>query len=40
MVIVPDRALLEGLPTTPDTDGPYLMWPVAERHEQRAIADQ
>ncbi|MCP1337891.1 hypothetical protein [Futiania mangrovi] len=45
MVIVPDNATLEGLPTTPDTDGPYVMWPgtpyahimvpVAERPAQR-----
>ncbi|HUF56756.1 MAG TPA: hypothetical protein VMM55_09380 [Thermohalobaculum sp.] len=45
MVIVPDPAMLEGLPTTPVGDGPYVMWagtpyahimmPVAERPEQR-----
>lgn len=45
MVIVPDPALLEGLPTEPVEDGPYVMWagtpyvhimmPVAERPEQR-----
>lgn len=27
MIIVPDAALLKGLPTTPDADGPYVMWP-------------
>ena len=47
MVIVPDPALLEGLPTTPVEDGPYVMWsgtpyahimlPVAERPEQRPV---
>lgn len=46
MLIVPDEALLAGLPTTPDREGPYVMWPgtpfahvmwpVAERGEQRA----
>ena len=47
MVIVPDPALLEGIPTTPSADGPYvmwpdspyahIMWPVDERPEQRAV---
>jgi len=47
MVIVPDPATLEGLPTTLDTDGPYVMWsgtpyahimiPIDHRPEQRAI---
>lgn len=47
MIIVPDEALLEGLPTSPDTGGPYVMWkgtpyahimmPVDERPEQRSI---
>lgn len=47
MIIVPDDAILEGLPETPTTDGPYVMWPdtpyahimlpVAARPEQRAI---
>lgn len=46
MIIVPDPALLEGLPTDPVEDGPYVMWagtpyahimlPVAARGEQRA----
>lgn len=27
MIIVPDDAILEGLPETPATDGPYVMWP-------------
>lgn len=45
MVIVPDPAILEGLPTDPVGDGPYTMWsgtpfahimvPVAARGEQR-----
>ncbi|MEY8840936.1 hypothetical protein AB9K41_18070 [Cribrihabitans sp. XS_ASV171] len=45
MLIVPDDALLAGLPVTPDTDGPYVMYPdtpyahvmlpVEERPEQR-----
>jgi len=45
MIIVPDDALLAGLPTTPVKDGPYVMWPgtpyahimipVAERLPQR-----
>jgi len=48
MVIVPDPATLEGLPTTLDTDGPYVMWsgtpyahimiPVDVRPTQRTIA--
>ena len=47
MIIVPDPALLEGLPTTPVENGPYVMWagtpyahvmmPVAERPEQRPV---
>ncbi|NBB71138.1 MAG: hypothetical protein GVY33_12595 [Alphaproteobacteria bacterium] len=47
MIIVPDDAILEGLPETPATDGPYVMWPdtpyahimlpVDARAEQRAI---
>ncbi len=47
MVIVPDPATLEGLPTTLDTDGAYVMWsgtpyahimiPVDVRPEQRTI---
>lgn len=47
MVIVPDPALLEGLPTTKDGPGPYVMWagtpyahimvPVAARPEQRPV---
>jgi len=45
MIIVPDDATLDGLPITPDTDGPYVMYPdtpyahimlpVDERPEQR-----
>lgn len=27
MVIVPDSQMLQGLPTTPNADGPYIMWP-------------
>lgn len=48
MLIVPDEAMLEGLPTTPDTGGPYVMWsgtpfahvmvPVDQRPEQRSAA--
>lgn len=26
MVIVPDKALLEGIPTDPRAGGPYVMW--------------
>ena len=47
MVIVPDQSILEGLPTTPVPDGPYVMWsgtpyahvmwPVAPRGEQRPV---
>ncbi|MEC5383782.1 hypothetical protein VSX64_23920 [Aurantimonas sp. C2-6-R+9] len=47
MVITPDPAAFEGLPTTIGTDGPYVMWPgtpyvhlmvpVAARPEQRSI---
>ena len=47
MIVVPDPALLEGLPTTPVGNGPYVMWdgtpyahimmPVAERPEQRPV---
>jgi hypothetical protein len=50
MLIVPDSTLLQGLPTTPDTDGPYVMWPdspyahvmwpVDERPQQREFADE
>ncbi|ROO23774.1 hypothetical protein [Salinisphaera orenii] len=49
MVIVPDPASLKGLPTTPNADGPYvmwpdspyahIMWPVAERPAQRPVVD-
>lgn len=45
MIIVPDDAILEGLPITPETNGPYVMYPdtpyahimlpVEERPEQR-----
>ncbi|SDY95052.1 hypothetical protein [Citreimonas salinaria] len=45
MIIVPDDAILQGLPVTPRTDGPYVMYPdtpyahimlpVDERPEQR-----
>ena len=48
MIIVPDEALLAGLPTTPVKDGPYVMWsgtpyahimiPVAERLPQRTAS--
>jgi hypothetical protein len=27
MIFVPDPAQLAGLPTTPQTEGPYVMWP-------------
>ena len=47
MMIVPDAAMLEGLPTTPVEDGPYVMWagtpyahimmPVDDRPEQRPV---
>jgi hypothetical protein len=47
MIIVPDDAILDGLPVTPDTDGPYVMYPdtpyahimlpVDERPEQRPV---
>ncbi len=47
MIIVPDDAILEGLPVTPETDGPYVMYPdtpyahimlpVAERPAQRPV---
>lgn len=50
MIIVPDQGMLEGLPITPDTDEPYVMWPgtdyahimlpVEERPEQRSIPSQ
>jgi hypothetical protein len=50
MIIVPDQSVLEGLPTTPDTDEPYVMWPgtdyahimlpVDERPEQRPVPSQ
>lgn len=49
MVIVPDPDLLAGIPTTPNADGPYvmwpdspyahIMWPVDERPEQRAVVE-
>ncbi len=49
MIIVPDEAVLEGLPTTIDTGGPYVMWqgtpyahimmPVDARPEQRPVPD-
>lgn len=48
MIIVPDPAILSGLPTTPVKDGPYVMWsgtpyahimvPVAQRPEQPELA--
>jgi hypothetical protein len=48
MIIVPDDAILEGLPVTPDTDGPYVMYPdtpyahimlpVDERPAQRPLS--
>ncbi len=47
MIIVPDDAILDGLPITPDTDEPYVMYPdtpyahimlpVDERPAQRPI---
>lgn len=47
MIIVPDDEILRGLPVTPDTDGPYVMYPdtpyahimlpVNERPAQRAV---
>lgn len=47
MIIVPDDSILDGLPVTPDTDGPYVMYPdtpyahimlpVDERPEQRPL---
>jgi hypothetical protein len=50
MVIVPDEALLAGLPTTPEADQPYVMWsgtpyahvmwPMDERPEQRPVPSQ
>lgn len=50
MIIVPDEAMLEGIPTSPDTGGPYVMWkgtpfahimmPVAERPEQPVAAKE
>lgn len=50
MVITPDPAAFAGLPRTPETDGPYVMWadtpyvhlmvPVAERPQQRTVASQ
>ena len=50
MVITPDAATFEGLPTTIRTDGPYVMWtgtpyvhlmvPVAARPEQRSVTSQ
>lgn len=48
MVITPDPAAFDGLPTTIETDGPYVMWsgtpyvhlmvPVAARPEQRVVS--
>jgi len=50
MIIVPDQSVLEGLPETPDSVEPYVMWPdtdyahimlpVDERPEQRPIPSQ
>lgn len=50
MLILPDPAMLKGLPTTPDANGPYVMWPdspyahvmwpVEERAQQRELADR
>lgn len=50
MVIAPDPTAFAGLPTTIQTDGPYVMWsgtpyahlmvPVAARPEQRAVSIQ
>lgn len=50
MIIVPDQSVLEGLPITPDTDEPYVMWsgtdyahimlPVDVRPEQRPLPSQ
>ncbi len=50
MVITPDPAAFEGLPTVIQTDGPYVMWsgtpyvhlmvPVAARPEQRSVPSQ
>lgn len=50
MIIVPDQSVLEGLPTTPDSVEPYVMWPdtdyahimlpVDERPEQRQVPSQ
>ena len=50
MIIVPDEALLEGLPITPEEDQPYVMWsdtpyahvmwPMDERPEQRPVPTQ
>lgn len=50
MVITPDPAAFDGLPTVIQTDGPYVMWtgtpyvhlmvPVAARPEQRSISSQ
>lgn len=47
MIIVPDDAILDGLPVTPDTDEPYVMYPdtpyahimlpVDERPAQRPV---
>ncbi|MDX5360111.1 MAG: hypothetical protein LPL29_02460 [Alphaproteobacteria bacterium] len=47
MIILPESEVFEGLPTTPDTEGPYVMWsgtpyahvmvPVAGRPEQRPV---
>jgi len=50
MVITPEPAAFEGLPTVIQTDGPYVMWtgtpyvhlmvPVAARPEQRSVPSQ
>lgn len=50
MIILPDAALLSGLPTTPVENGPYVMWsgtpyahimlPVGERPPQRPVSPQ
>lgn len=50
MIIVPDPAMLEGIPTDPQNGGPYVMWkgtpyahvmvPVGERPETPDVAEQ
>jgi hypothetical protein len=47
MLITPDPSVFDGIPTTINTDGPYVMWsgtpyvhlmvPVDKRPEQRSI---